>query len=247
MCKKLTPEAVWDITNRFYSHFCGIDLLEAKKGTHFVCLAKRDTVLRGFGCKYTVFILIKEGLCIVSYAPKYQTFFDTLKECGADEILAAVNRRFETKKMRLMIFNREEVLQYGDAKILKVSDYPLYEAFFRAVSPGADPDGWLYEYFAKKTRKEYFTGYIVNGRLVSVCDAPDMPYMEGLIQHTGISTLKEERRKGYARLTAALATRHLLKNGVCPQWECHAENTASVKLAKSIGYGEYGVAYIHEE
>ncbi len=74
-----------------------------------------------------------------------------------------------------------------------------------------------------------------------------MPYMEGKIQHTGINTLEGERRKGYAACTAALATHHLIEKGVCPQWECHAENTASVALAKSIGYKEYGAAYILEE
>ena len=44
----------------------------------------------------------------------------------------------------------------------------------------------------------HFTGYFVNGKIVSVCDAPDMPYMEDKIQHTGICTLEEERREGYA-------------------------------------------------
>ena len=39
----------------------------------------------------------------------------------------------------------------------------------------------------------------------------------------------------------------LIENGVCPQWECRAENTASIALAESIGYEKYGVAYILEE
>lgn len=247
MCRKLSLEVVRNITNQFYSHFCGVNISEVEQGIHFVCSAERDAELRGFGCKYTLFILVKDGLCIVSYSPKYNEYIDELKEYNTDEIIAAVNHKYKMKKMQLMTFNKEVVKQYGDAKILRETHYPLYETFFRATTPNANPDGWLYEYFIEKTAKEYFVGYISNDKLVSVCDAPDMPYMEDEIQHTGISTLKEERRKGYAKYTAALAAHHLIENGVCPQWECHANNIASIELAKSIGYQEYGVAYILEE
>lgn len=247
MCEKLTLEAVRNITNQFYSHFCGVNISKAKQGIHFACSEERDTELRGFGCKYTLFMLVKDGLCIVSYSPKHKEYIDELRKCNADEIIAAVNYKYKVKKMQLMTFNEELVIQYGDAKILRKKDYPLFEAFFRATTPNANPDGWLYEYFLEKVAKEYFAGYISNDKLVSVSDAPDMPYMEDKIQHTGISTLKEERRKGYAKCTAALAAHHLIENGVCPQWECHANNIASIKLAKSIGYQEYGIAYILEE
>lgn len=39
----------------------------------------------------------------------------------------------------------------------------------------------------------------------------------------------------------------MMEMGICPQWECGAENIASIALAKSIGYREYGEAYILEE
>lgn len=190
---------------------------------------------------------MNDSLCVVSYSPKHKAFIEQLKECGKDEIIFAVSQQFELKRMKLMMFEKEAVTCYGNARILKAEDYPLYEAFFRAAYPGANPDGWLYEYFIEKTDKEYFAGYLSDHKLLSVCDAPDMPYMGDKIQHTGINTLKEERRKGYAACTAALAAHHLIEKGVCPQWECHAENIASIELAKTIGYKEYGVAYILEE
>ena len=148
--------------------------------------------------------------------------------------------------MQLFIFEHEKVRRFGDAKTLTPGDYPLYEAFFRETHKLADPDGWLYEYYSEKAEKGLFTGYFKDGRLVSVCDPPDMPYMEGAIQHTGIMTLAEERRRGYGRLTAALATHNLLKSGICPQWECEENNTASANLARSIGYTEYAKAYVLE-
>lgn len=53
--------------------------------------------------------------------------------------------------------------------------------------------------------------------------------MEDIIQHTGIETLEEERRKGYAKCTAALAVHNLIENGICPQWECNINNIASIE------------------
>lgn len=235
------------ITEDYYSQFCGITLSDLKRGTYFVCSAERDVKLRGFGCKYAIYVLVKDDLCVAAYSPRYMGFMEQWKLFDRDRMIAAVNQRFQLKKMQLMMFEKEAVTHYGHAKILRAADYPLYESFFRETVPGANPDGWLYEYFVEKTGKEYFTGYLSGSRLLSVCDAPDMPYMEDRIQHTGIHTLKQERRKGYAACTAALAAHHLMEMNVCPQWECRAGNTASIELAKSIGYKEYAAAYILEE
>lgn len=244
---RLTQKEIDTITNDFYSCFCGINVSEADKGISFVCSDSRNEEVKGFGCKYSIFILVREDVTIVFYAPQYKDFFDKLQGMGNADIVTAVEASFKIKKMQLMQFNQERVQDYGDAQLLKKSDYPLYEEFFRLASPKADPTGWLQEYFEEKAEKEYFAGYFKDGKLVSVCDAPDMPYMEDRIQHTGIVTLEDERRKGYAKCTAALAAHHLIENGVCPQWECRAENVASIALAESIGYEKYGMAYIVEE
>lgn len=243
----LTEKELDRITNEFYSHFCGINISEAASGASFVCSASRNEEVRGFGCKYSIYVLVKEDVCIVSHAPQYAEFFKKLQGVSVADILTAIDTSFKIKKMQLMKFRQERVPEYGNAKVLKKADYPLYEEFFRLTSPTADPSGWLQEYFEEKVEKEYFTGYFLNGKLVSVCDAPDMPHMENIIQHTGIVTLDNQRRKGYAKCTAALAAHHLIENGICPQWECHVENAASMALAESIGYEKYGVAYILEE
>lgn len=247
MGSALTEKEIKIITNSFYSNFLGVNPLEVTKGIHFVCSEARDHEVKGFGCKYTVYILVKEDVCIISYAPKYTQFLNALNGCGVDEVLSAVNRTYRLKKMQLMIFRGERVREFGNARILKESDYPLYKDFFCRANPTVNPEGWLEDYFTEKAAKEYFVGYLLGGALVSVCDAPDMPYMENIIQHTGIETLQGERRKGYAKCATALATHHLLERGICPQWECGADNTASIALAQSIGYEKYGKAYILEE
>ena len=246
MCNKLTLKEIENTTNEFYSYFCGVDISKVKQGIHFVCSPERDMELKGFGCKYMLYIFVKDDVCIVSYSPKYKESIDKLRQCNIGEILRLLNQEVKLKKMQLMIFAEEKVKAYGEAKVLEEADYPLYEVFFRKTFPKANPKGWLFEYFIEKAAKGYFTGYIVNDALVSVCDAPDMPYMEDIIQHTGIQTLKDERRKGYAKCTAALAAHHLIGKGVCPQWECRVDNIASIELAQSIGYQKYGTAYILE-
>lgn len=243
----MTYQQVEKVTEEYYSHFCGVELSRLKQGTHFVCSAARDSRLEALGCKYAIYLLERDGLCAVAYSPKYAEFMERLKRCGSEEVVSALSRRFQMKKIKLMVFVKEAVTDYAGAKILSPADYPLYEMFFREAYPNADPSGWLRDYFTEKAGKGYFTGYLRDGRLLSVCDPPDMPYMEGKIQHTGIRTLEAERRKGYAARTAALAAHNLLEKGICPQWECGADNSASLELAKSIGYMEYGDAYILEE
>lgn len=146
-----------------------------------------------------------------------------------------------------MVLEEERVTRFDGARVLRAEDYPLYEAFFRAIRPNAHPEDWLEEYFLEKTGLGYFTGYEMEGQLVSVCDPPDMPYLEGRIQHTGIQTQREFRRKGYGLRAAGLAAHHLRELGVCPQWECDAENQPSFQLAKAIGYRHYADAYVLEE
>ncbi len=233
-----------NITTQYYSRFCCTDLSKSEHGIHFVCAAERDDLLKGYGCKYALYILRKADLCVVAYSPALEDFVGKLERSDPDGILAAVERKYRLKKMRLLVFQKEKVTEYGNAKVLEGKDYPLFESFFRQTHKNADPNGWLSDYFSEK--EGCFTGYFKDGRLVSVCDAPDMPYMEDRIQHTGIVTLEEERRKGYGKRTAALATHRLLQKGICPQWECDLENLASFELAKSIGYKEFGRAYILE-
>ena len=73
--KPLTIEEIDQITNEFYSCFCGINLFELKSDIHFVCTSFRDNTVKGFNCKYTVYVLIKEDLCVISYSPKYNLIF----------------------------------------------------------------------------------------------------------------------------------------------------------------------------
>ena len=87
----------------------------------------------------------------------------------------------------------------------------------------------------------------VDGKIIAGLTGKGMDLEHKKITLSVLAVDPDYRRKGYAKCTAALAAHHLIENGICPQWECHAENTASIALAESIGYEKYGVAYILEE
>lgn len=243
----MTEKQIYAITERYYSCFCDTDLSDLQPGIRFVCTQKRDEIVKGFGCRYAIYLLQKGDRAVIAYAPKYSEFMQSMQGKSFAEILAAVESAHPVSRLHLLVFEREKVFAYGGARLLTRADYPLFEAFFRATNPDADPDGWLFDYFTEKAEKELLSGCFANDRLVSVCDAPDMPYLDGVIQHTGIMTLACERKKGYAKCAAALSTHHLLERGICPQWECDVGNTASRKLAESIGYRSFGEAYIVRE
>lgn len=248
MRKPLTSEEILRVTQAFYSRFCGVDLTAVPSGTHLVCTPEREEVMKGFGCKFSIYILVREGLCAAAYSPRYADVFETWKGLGQEELIRAATERFPLKEQRLMVFRQEKITDHRAARSLLPEDYPLFEAFYRAAYPGVDlEDGWLEEFFVEKAALGRMTGYEAGGRLVCVCDAPSMPYMEDAIQHTGIFTLPEARRKGYAACTAGLAAQRLIRQGICPQWECSAGNGPSIALAQKVGYEIYGSAYILEE
>lgn len=181
MSGALILEQVRQRTETFYSRFCGVSLAEAGPGAHLVCSPERDEILRGFGRRFPIYILVKEGFSAACCAPRYQELLRPLESLSPEGTAQAA------------------------------------EAAYR------------------------------QGRLACVCDAPDMPYLQGLVQHTGIFTLPQARRRGFARRAAGLAARHLMELGLSPQWECAAYNEASFRLALAVGYQPYGTAYILEE
>lgn len=106
---KLTEKQIDVITNGFYSCFCGINLSEVTSGITFVCSDSRNDEVRGFGCKYSIYVLVQDKICVVSFAPQYTVFFEKLQGKNIDDILTALDTSFKIKKMQLMKFKQERV------------------------------------------------------------------------------------------------------------------------------------------
>ena len=61
--------------------------------------------------------------------------FYRMERLGPETLLAGVSRRHRLEKRKLMQFTGEKVDRYGDAKVLRQEDYPL---FADACSAAAD-------------------------------------------------------------------------------------------------------------
>lgn len=241
----LSTKKIQEITIAYYSCFTCCDLNKLNSSVTLICDDRRNETLKGYSGKFTIYCLIKDDKCVVAYASKYKDFFINHQNDSINSLINNLTKTFSMKKMQLMIFDKEKVLEYGNARILKKEDYPLYEKFFCLDNPNSDPTGWLKDYFESKLGN--FAGYFINNEIVSLSDTPDMAYLEGKIQHTGISTLKDYRHQSYGKKCVALNTFNLLKKGIVPQYECDINNVASIALADSIGYKKYGEALILEE
>lgn len=64
-----------------------------------------------------------------------------------------------------------------------------------------------------------FTGWIANN-----------------VHEISIETMEAYRRKGFAKVCAAKLVNYYLQNGFSPYWECASGNTASVKIAQTLGF-----------
>ena len=45
------------ITNDYYSCVCGADVSNFEHGIQFICTDERSHILKGFGCKYSIYVL----------------------------------------------------------------------------------------------------------------------------------------------------------------------------------------------
>lgn len=237
-----------EITRKYYCCFINKDINDSDLIDNILYISshERNKVLKGYGCRFTIFALIINNNFVVSYSPDKEFEMNQLKLNYGNQELIETFKDFHHRFL-FEYQNLDLDIDITEVVVLSINDYEVFEIFFLKNNPQVKDISWLKDYFIEKTNKKYFTGIYNNGNLVCVCDAPDMPYMEDIIQHTGIVTLESERRKGYAKKVAYFTAKHLISLGVCPQWETTASNIASINLAKSIGYKSIAEAYILQE
>lgn len=63
---------------------------------------------------------------------------------------------------------------------------------------------------------------------------------EGILAHLGVLVPPALRRGGHGTLAGAMATNDALDSGLIPQWRCRRENTASLALARRLGFEPVG-------
>lgn len=97
-------------------------------------------------------------------------------------------------------------------------------------------NGWVKSFWINgKAFEEKGTGYCLlkNDQIVSWCFSV---YVKDKDYELAVATVKENQKKGYAKLVAARTVSRCIEENLNPQWHCNSQNTPSKKIAKDIGF-----------
>jgi len=244
----------YEYTKLYYSHWLDTDVSTFDNtGITLLKSESRKVRQKGYPANFEVYCLAMGDKLFVSYNPDLDTmcnFHHEFKElhCPKDA-LDALNKMFKDRvhKRKISYFNAFlKGISFQDAVMLTRKDYGYYHDFFIAQNPHLSPDGWMEDYFGYLTDNELCFGIFKDDKLISVTDSPFIPYIPDIITEPGINTLTEYRRKGYAKSVCAAFIKNAIKKNKVPIWTCRHDNTASVKLAESLGYLEFAELYTIE-
>ena len=237
-----------EITARYYDKWLGLDgAFDMPDGVRYVYSGERNVKQYGYPCVFDVFALIRGGKTVISCGDGAADRIDMLKnevgDCASPEMLKAALEKVYGKKPSHSV----KFVYAGGADIpttaqaLGADDVEKYVEFFAAAHPGAKTD-WIYEYFDEMVADGGTFCARADGKIVSVADAPGMPYMRDEVQEIGIATLPGYRRRGFALDTCAAAAKWHISAGKCPIWSTAWDNFASHALAERVGFVKYADA-----
>lgn len=167
-----------------------------------------------------------DGFCIL--VPENETWSALIEECFPDckrvtRYAIRKNAKFDPARLE----QYREMLPEGYE--LRRIDGELYDLCL------TDPE--TADFVGNFENKEQFLklgrGFVIlkDGRIVSGASSYSR-YLEGI--EIEVDTLKEERKKGLARVCCAALILQCLSEGLYPSWDAH--NPISVHLAESLGY-----------
>ena len=169
---------------------------------------------------------------------------------GTQEIYTAcvpgLEHKLRLKKPTSRFFSFEALnpaIDASRARLLRNGDLPAFLRFFKEAYPDTRSYGWIPEYFHGIAALHRCFGLFEGELLVSVADAPTIPYLPELIIEPGIMTLPQFRRRGYAAAVCAAFIEEQLRRGLSPVWTCAMDNEGSAGLAQQLGYRPFGVLW----
>jgi len=229
------------ITYEYYSKILGVEINKEKTGTHFVHNPERDKTMKGYSQPIDVYVFVSDEFTIVSYGNKAKTVIEEMLnklEAGSLDTLDLLLKNTFTRKINKSIkyIYRNKKISALETVILKPEQYNIFLEFFKTNNPKIQDYSWVKDYFIELSSKNYCHGIIIDNKLVCATDAPNMPFMEGIVQEIGINTIEGYRGRGYAQSVCVSLINKLLLNKICPLWSAAESNIASDRLAKSIGF-----------
>lgn len=233
------------ITNEYYSQWLGISHEIINTNSVILTVSpERDKIQIGYSHAFHIYTYITQNQIIISCSKKTLEKVNEIKdqiqpEMTADQVAVIMEVALNVPIGRSIKFCYNQIPSDIDTtNVVQLTDdhYHKYLEFFMTQHRNGSPEGWLEEYFYDISRNGYVFGVFENDKLVSVTDAPDMPYMQDKVQEIGINTLSEYRCKGYAKSVTLSCIKAIIEKGKCPLWSCSTHNTASERLAYSVGF-----------
>lgn len=231
-------------TIKYYSDWTDAprELFE-KYGTYYIPSKKRTIIQTGYSKKIDIYILLRNELNIISYDPEIGNDVKVLDTLFSSKVpVEALSEKLKnvfdcslgfTKKFYFNGIHNE--IDTSNAICLRKENYNDFLEFFIKSNPECETD-WLEEYYESFVKNGNCWGMYEDKHLVSVTDAPEVPYRKDKIVEIGITTLEGYKKRGYAKAVVGAFIRNSIKNNITPIWSCGYDNYASVNLAKSVGF-----------
>lgn len=240
-----------DTLDRFYSIRLGVSVADLKPGQVAVASCDRRTYVErghahicllwviGFGDRAAVSVhpaaLAEAGRLAWGLRPD-----EVLEDDFSEGVRRELGSRLGEAGLQL---SGDSVIFWHPGSAQKVAS----EGAIRAVAPG-EPDAWVGERYFRRVaehpsagRGEAF-GLWVGEALVAevVSHEPPVTEMAGLVAEDGIQVSQRHRGRGYGKALLAHWTREMQARGRVCVHSTSLENAASIALARSVGYIEYG-------
>jgi hypothetical protein len=163
-----------------------------------------------------------------------EDFFDFY--CMTDELREIMEKLFSTmiqcKPMRkTFIYNKDSFEQF-----LKQKDIPIPTGYeFKSIDQDFIDMYKLDKGFWDPSTKRFGVALVNGDEIISECTAV---FVGGGQAEISIDTKEEYRNKGYATAVCAEFIQHCITIDLLPNWGCWDFRTASIALAKRLGFVE---------
>ena len=213
-----------------------------RRGVTMICSSKRDKRQAGRHSVLPLYCVVAGKTIVISYSSQLKDIVRAIKDIFEEykehwqvkPLLQNLLHGDLTHCRKFYIAEGVVAIDSSKAERLHYGHYVEYLSFFKSQNPGVSSD-WLAPHFQNQVKKKYAYGYFHKGRLVSVTDVLDVPYLENIIVEPCITTTKEYRNRGYGKIVSAKLMQYLQSVGKIPVFSCNINHKASLSLAKSLG------------
>ncbi len=225
----------------YYYQYLGIDKGEIKNGKTIFSSNQRNNPLNGQFVQYLISTHI-DGRLVFSVAPQYyDDLLDFIKgqaTGNVDEIIKILNIFFSNKLLSFNVRTMYRLIPSKYCDIWNVSNstaIKLTKEIFMDNLINIDEAEKTKTWERKKDEILQGRKFVVleGKKIVSACKVSDVDFGGGNI---AVWTDLNYRNKGFGKAVVTEAAKWCINNNILPIYWVDSENTASINLAKSLGF-----------